>query len=235
MIVSEIAGTTRDAIDLPMTFEGQPIDARRHRRTAPAAKVGESLEYYTVAALPPGGRARRRGARRLRRDRGRHRAGLARRRDGDADRLCDGARAEQVGSRRRGGWRASAPTTSTTSGSASTAKLRLRPRVLTASAQTGRHVERMLVEAVGLADRSRDADPDPQLNRFIADVVAARQPPRGQARHQPAPEDAVHEPDGRTAAALLDPGQLPRARHPRLRLLSGKPACASATGWRGSR
>ena len=33
-------------------------------------------------------------------------------------------------------------------------KLRLRPRVLTASAMTGRHVERLLIEAVALADRS---------------------------------------------------------------------------------
>jgi GTP-binding protein len=58
-------------------------------------------------------------------------------------------------------------------------KLRLRPRVLTASAKTGRHVERLLVEAVGLADRSRTRIPTPQLNRFLADVVARRQPPAG--------------------------------------------------------
>src|SRR6202042_1950461 len=32
-------------------------------------------------------------------------------------------------------------------------KLRLRPRVLTASAKTGRHVDRLLVEALALADR----------------------------------------------------------------------------------
>jgi GTP-binding protein len=51
--------------------------------------------------------------------------------------------------------------------------------VLTASAKTGRHVERLLVEAVGLADRSRTRIPTPQLNRFLADVVATRQPPAG--------------------------------------------------------
>ena len=61
-------------------------------------------------------------------------------------------------------------------------KLRLRPRVLTASAKTGRHVERLLVEAVGLADRSRTRIPTPQLNRFLSDVVAARQPPSGVGR-----------------------------------------------------
>ncbi len=62
-------------------------------------------------------------------------------------------------------------------------KLRLRPRVLTASAKTGRHVERILIEAVGLADRSRNRIPTPQLNRFISDVVATRQPPAGKRRH----------------------------------------------------
>ena len=47
MIVSEIAGTTRDAIDFAMTFEGRPfmlVDTAGLRR---AAKVGESVEYYT--------------------------------------------------------------------------------------------------------------------------------------------------------------------------------------------
>ncbi len=58
-------------------------------------------------------------------------------------------------------------------------KLRLRPRVLTASAKTGRHVERLLIEAVALADRSRNRVPTPQLNRFLSEVVAARQPPVG--------------------------------------------------------
>ena len=58
-------------------------------------------------------------------------------------------------------------------------KLRLRPRVLTASAKTGRHVERLLVEAVALGDRSRTRIPTPQLNRFLSEVIAARQPPVG--------------------------------------------------------
>ena len=61
-------------------------------------------------------------------------------------------------------------------------KLRLRPRVLTASAKTGRHVERLLVEAVALADRSRRRIPTPQLNRFLSDAIAARQPPAGTIR-----------------------------------------------------
>jgi GTP-binding protein len=51
--------------------------------------------------------------------------------------------------------------------------------VLTASAKTGRHIERLLIEAVALADRSRNRIPTPQLNRFLSEVVAARQPPVG--------------------------------------------------------
>jgi GTP-binding protein len=61
-------------------------------------------------------------------------------------------------------------------------KLRLRPRVMTASAKTGRHVERLLTEAVGLADRRRGRVPTPQLNRFLSETVAARQPPAGSAK-----------------------------------------------------
>src|ERR1700729_2581059 len=47
VIVSPVAGTTRDAIDLPIEFEGRPlilVDTAGLRRQA---KVGESLEYYT--------------------------------------------------------------------------------------------------------------------------------------------------------------------------------------------
>ncbi len=63
-------------------------------------------------------------------------------------------------------------------------KLRMRPRVLTASALTGRHVERLLVEAVGLGERSRTRIPTPQLNRFLSEVVAARQPPSASGRRR---------------------------------------------------
>ncbi|MGH2887868.1 MAG: hypothetical protein ACRDPA_35085 [Solirubrobacteraceae bacterium] len=58
-------------------------------------------------------------------------------------------------------------------------KLRLRPRVLTASATTGRNVQRLLAEAIALADRSAGRIPTPPLNRFLSDVVTARQPPAG--------------------------------------------------------
>jgi GTP-binding protein len=59
-------------------------------------------------------------------------------------------------------------------------KLRLRPRVLTASARTGRNVQRLLGEAAALADRAALRIPTSQLNRFLGEVVAARQPPARQ-------------------------------------------------------
>jgi GTP-binding protein len=67
-------------------------------------------------------------------------------------------------------------------------KLRLRPRVLTASAKTGRNVSRLLAEAIALGDRRRGRIPTPELNRFLAEVVQARQPPvgtrRGSSQHR---------------------------------------------------
>jgi GTP-binding protein len=61
-------------------------------------------------------------------------------------------------------------------------KLRLRPRVLTASALEGRNVRRLLVEAVGLADRARARIPTPELNRFFSEVQSERQPPAVRSR-----------------------------------------------------
>jgi GTP-binding protein len=51
--------------------------------------------------------------------------------------------------------------------------------VITASALTGRNVQRLLAETIALADRRAGRIPTPQLNRFLSDVVAARQPPAG--------------------------------------------------------
>ena len=73
-------------------------------------------------------------------------------------------------------------------------KLRLRPRVLTASAKTGRHVERLLVEAIALADRSRTRLPTPQLNRFlVGNCRRAAAAGRNRAPWRHAAEAAVHD------------------------------------------
>ena len=178
VIVSEVAGTTRDAIDLPITFEDRElilVDTAGIRRQA---KVGDSVEYYTA----------------LRSQRAAERADVALvvcdATDGITAqdfRIADLAMKSgcatalvlnkwdiegKVGPDELEHERARAGQ-----------KLRLRPRVLTASAKTGRHVERLLVEAVGLADRRRTRIPTSQLNRFLSEVVAARQPPAGSGRY----------------------------------------------------
>jgi GTPase len=177
VIVSPEAGTTRDAIDLPIEFEGRRlilVDTAGLRRQA---KVGESLEYYTAL------RSRRAAERAdvalvvcdatdgitaqdLRVAELAMRSGCATAlvlnkwdiadADGGIDLDHERARAHQ--------------------------KLRLRPRVLTASAKTGRNVQRLLAEAIALSDRSAGRIPTPQLNRFLSDVVSARQPPAGGPR-----------------------------------------------------
>jgi GTPase len=57
-------------------------------------------------------------------------------------------------------------------------KSRLRPPVLTCSALTGRGVSAVLREAISLAGKAASRIPTPELNRFIAGVVAARPPPQ---------------------------------------------------------
>ena len=105
VIVSELAGTTRDAIDTPLIVDGRRltlIDTAGMRRQA---KVADSVEYYTALRSQARRRARRRRARRLRRARRRHRPGPAHRRAGDEGGLRDRARAQQVGPRLPGGAR----------------------------------------------------------------------------------------------------------------------------------
>ena len=56
-------------------------------------------------------------------------------------------------------------------------KLRLRPKVMTASAKTGRGVKRLLDEALALSERVTERVPTAELNRFLADLQATRDPP----------------------------------------------------------
>jgi GTPase len=176
VIVSPVAGTTRDAIDMPMIFEGKDmvlVDTAGLRRQA---KVGESIEYYTA----------------LRSRRAAERADVALvvcdATDGVTSQdlrvaelaMKSGCATALVLNK----WDLASDVDLDHERARAHQKLRLRPRVLTASAKTGRHVERLLVEAVGLAERSRARIPTPQLNRFLSEVVAARQPPSGSARGQ---------------------------------------------------
>lgn len=56
-------------------------------------------------------------------------------------------------------------------------KSRLRPEAVTCSARNGRNVANILGKAISLADRAEQRIPTPQLNRFLADVVATTPPP----------------------------------------------------------
>ncbi len=176
VIVSPVAGTTRDAIDLPMRFEGQDlilVDTAGLRRQA---KVDESVEYYTA----------------LRSRRAAERADVALvvcdATDGiTAQDLRVAELAMKTGCATAlvlNKWDLTDEFDLDHERAHAHRKLRLRPRVLTASAATGRHVERLLVEAVGLGERSRSRIPTPQLNRFLSEVVAARQPPSASGRRR---------------------------------------------------
>ncbi len=174
VIVSEVAGTTRDPIDIELEAEGRRIrlvDTAGIRR---AAKVKESVEYYTA----------------LRSQRAAERADVALV-------VCDATEGVTTQDLRIAdlAMRSGCATAlvlnkwDLTSGDdfdldherqVVLRKLRLRPKLLTASALTGRHVARLLVEAVSLADRRRHRIPTPELNNFMADIVAIRQPPAKQ-------------------------------------------------------
>ena len=56
-------------------------------------------------------------------------------------------------------------------------KLRQRPQVMAVSAATGRGMKRLVAEALSLADRSAQKIPTPELNRFLGDLQALREPP----------------------------------------------------------
>jgi GTP-binding protein len=171
VIVSEIAGTTRDAIDLPLEVDGRRVvivDTAGLRRQS---KVGESVEYYTSlrsrraaeradVALVVCDAADGVTAQDLRIAEMAMGAGCATALVLNKWDLTSGDEFDLPGERARVG-----------------RKLRLRPPVLTASAETGRNVNRLLAEALSLADRAAHRIPTPQLNRFLGELTEVRQPP----------------------------------------------------------
>jgi GTPase len=56
-------------------------------------------------------------------------------------------------------------------------RVRMRPPLRTTSAKTGRGIRPLLLEALELADRRAERIATPELNRFVADLVAATPPP----------------------------------------------------------
>jgi GTP-binding protein len=182
VIVSDVAGTTRDAIDMPLLVGERRltlIDTAGMRRQS---KVGDSVEYYTAlrsqraaeradVALVVCDAADGVTAQDLRVAELAMKAGCATAIVLNKWDLSDGG--EEALDHERG---------------RVADKLRLRPRVLTASAKTGRHVARLLTEAIALGDRMSGRIPTPELNRFLSEAVQARQPPvgtrRGSSQHR---------------------------------------------------
>jgi GTP-binding protein len=174
VIVSEVAGTTRDAIDLPLDVDGRKlvlVDTAGMRRQA---KVSDSVEYYTV----------------LRSQRAVERADVALvvcdAQDGVTTqdmRIADLAMQEGCATLLALNKWDLAPMTEDDldhERAKVLRKLRLRPKVATISAQGGRNVERVLKEAIALGDLRRERIPTPELNRFVAEAVDGRQPPARQ-------------------------------------------------------
>jgi GTPase len=174
VIVSDVAGTTRDAIDLPLEFEGRRlivVDTAGMRRQA---KVSESVEYYTT----------------LRSQRAVERADVALvvcdAHDGVTAqdlRVAQLAMAEHCAvAFVLNKWDVANMEEADLDHERARVhqKMRLRPKVLTASAKTGRNVTRVLQEAIVLGDRMHNRIPTPELNRFLSETVQAKQPPQKQ-------------------------------------------------------
>jgi GTP-binding protein len=192
VIVSELAGTTRDAIDTPLSVEGRGvtlIDTAGMRRQS---KVSDSVEYYTslrsrraaeradvalvVCDATEGVTAQDLRIAELAMKAGCATAIVLNKWDlfAESHPEVQDERAREAALAHERGRVAE--------------KLRLRPRVLTASAITGRHTARLLTEALTLGDRMAGRIPTPELNRFLAEATQARQPPvgtrRGSSQHR---------------------------------------------------
>jgi GTP-binding protein len=174
VIVSDVAGTTRDSIDMRLEVDGRPlvvVDTAGMRRQA---KVSDNVEYYTS----------------LRSQRAAERADVALVVCDAGDgvtaqdlRIADLAmKAGCATALVLNKWDVSALAEEDLDHERAVVanKLRLRPKVLTASALPGRNVGRVLTEAITLGDRVRTRIPTPELNRFLAETVEARQPPAKQ-------------------------------------------------------
>jgi GTP-binding protein len=184
VIVSEVAGTTRDAIDMPLLVGDRRltlIDTAGIRRQS---KVADSVEYYTtlrsqraaeradvalvVCDATDGVTAQDLRIAELAMKAGCATAIVLNKWDLQGDGDENDPEPERLDLEHERGRVAE--------------KLRLRPRVLTVSAKTGRHVARLLEEALMLGDRMAGRIPTPELNRFLSEATQARQPPVGSRR-----------------------------------------------------
>jgi GTP-binding protein len=173
VIVSDVAGTTRDAIDTELELGGRPLvlvdTAGLRRRT----KIAGTVAYYAQ----------------LRSERAAERADVALV-------VCDASEGVTSEDLRiaelamKSGCATLVALNKWDIGGAdlddATARLgkrlRQRPPVVTCSARTGRNVTKLLEGAIELADRRAERIPTPKLNRFVADLLASRPPPSKHGR-----------------------------------------------------
>jgi GTPase len=168
VIVTPIAGTTRDSIDTRIEFDGREVvlvdTAGLRRRT----KVAGSIDYYAQ----------------LRSEQAADRAQVA-------IVVCDASesvtsedlRIAEMAMKKKcatvialNKW--DVTRTDLEDAKARVAKkLRQRPQVLAVSASSGRGLKRLVAEALSLADRSSQWIPTPELNRFLGDLQSLREPP----------------------------------------------------------
>ncbi len=168
VIVADMAGTTRDAIDTRVDIDGRPVilvdTAGLRRRT----KVAGTVDYYAQ----------------LRSEQAAERADVA-------IVLCDSSegittedfRIAELAMKTHcatvialNKWDIT-DTELEDARARVTKKLRQRPRLMAVSATTGRGLQRLVAEALDLADRLSQRISTPELNRFLADLQATRQPP----------------------------------------------------------
>jgi GTPase len=168
VIVTPTAGTTRDAIDTRIEFDGRPVTlvdtAGLRRRT----KVAGTIDYYAQ----------------LRSEQATERAQVA-------IVVCDaseGVTSEDLSVAELAMKKKCATVlalnkwdltrTDLEDEKARTARqLRQRPQVLAVSAKTGRGLKRLVAEALRVADNSQQRIPTSELNRFLGDLQATREPP----------------------------------------------------------
>jgi GTP-binding protein len=168
VIVTDVAGTTRDSIDTRIEFEGREVilvdTAGLRRRT----KVAGTVDYYAQ----------------LRSEQAAERADVA-------IVVCDAAdgvttedlRVAELAMKQKcatvialNKW--DITRTDLEDAKARVArKLRQRPQVMAVAAATGRGLKRLVAEALDLADRSAQWIPTPELNRFVGDLQSIREPP----------------------------------------------------------
>jgi GTP-binding protein len=168
VIVSDIAGTTRDAIDTQLEVDGRRVilvDTAGLRRRS---KVAGTVDYYAQ----------------LRSERAVERADAA-------IVVCDAAEGvtsedlRVVETAMKAGCACLLAMNKWDIGETDIddararieRKSRLRPAIITCSAKSGRNVASLLPRALELADRAAERIPTPELNRFVGDVVARTPPP----------------------------------------------------------